>query len=182
MIYTTHYDSPIGDLLLASKNDKLVGLWIEGQKYYLSTIDEEMIEYEDKTIIKTKKWLDDYFKGKKPSINKLDFQPEGSDFRQIVWRELCKVPYGKTITYGQLAKKVAKITYKEKMSAQAIGGAVGHNPISIIIPCHRVVGSDGNLTGYDGGLENKIKLLKLEEVEMSKFFLPQKKGDFNGRK
>lgn len=164
MIYKTYYDSPVGKILLASKDNKLIGLWIEGQKYYLGNLKEEMQEKDDEEIlVKTKKWLDRYFNGKKPKISELDLAPIGSDFAKNVWKILCEIPYGEVTTYGAIAKKMAQIMKKEKMSAQAVGGAVGHNPISIIIPCHRVVGANGNLTGYAGGLDKKVKLLEHEQ-------------------
>ena len=164
MIYTSTYTTPIGDVLLASKNNELIGLWFEGQKYYLNSINEEMQEKDDEEILKkTKNWLDRYFKGEKPSIKEIKINPNGSDFRKEVWKILCKIPYGKTITYKEIAEKLAKERGLKSMSAQAVGGAVGHNPISIIIPCHRVVGSDGKLTGYAGGLDKKEYLLKLEQ-------------------
>lgn len=165
MIYTTYYNSPIGKLLLASKENKLIGLWIEGQKYYLSGIEDEITKNDDeKILIETKKWLDRYFNGKKPCPNELDLAPIGSKFRKNVWDILCKIPYGKVITYNDIAKEIAKKRKINKMSAQAVGGAVGHNPISIIIPCHRVIGTNGSLTGYAGGLDKKEYLLKLENA------------------
>ena len=164
MIYTSAYTTPIGDVLLASKNNELIGLWFEGQKYYLNSINEEMqVKNEEEILKKTKNWLDRYFKGEKPSIKEIKINPNGSDFRKEVWKILCKIPYGKTITYKEIAEKLAKERGLKSMSAQAVGGAVGHNPISIIIPCHRVVGSDGKLTGYAGGLDKKEYLLKLEQ-------------------
>ena len=166
MIYISHYPSPLGDILLASKNNELIGLWFEGQKYYLASINEEMQEKNDEEIfLKTKNWLDRYFKGRQPNIKELSLNPIGSDFRKKVWKILCDIPYGKTITYKEIAEKLAKEKGLKSMSAQAIGGAVGHNPISIIIPCHRVVGSNGKLTGYAGGLDKKEYLLKLEKIE-----------------
>ena len=117
--------------------------------------------------------FDKYFKQEKPEISELSLAPEGNTFRQCVWRFLCEIPYGETITYGELAKKVAKKLNKPSMSAQAVGNAVGHNPISIIIPCHRVVGKNGSLTGYAGGIDKKIKLLEIENVNMEKFFVPK---------
>ena len=165
MIYTTYYKSPIGKLLLASKENKLIGLWIEGQKYYLSGIEDEITKNDDeKILIETKKWLDRYFNGEKPCPNELDLAPIGSKFRKNVWDILCKIPYGKVITYNDIAKEIAKKRKINKMSAQAVGGAVGHNPISIIIPCHRVIGTNGSLTGYAGGLDKKEYLLKLENA------------------
>ena len=128
----------------------------------------------ERILIKTKKWLDEYFNGKKPEITELDLAPIGSEFAKNVWKILCEIPYGKVTTYGEIAKKMAKIMHKEKMSAQAVGGAVGHNPISIIIPCHRVVGANGSLTGYAGGIDKKIYLLKHEQVNMENLFVPKK--------
>lgn len=128
----------------------------------------------ERILIKTKKWLDEYFNGKKPEISELDLAPIGSEFAKNVWEILCEIPYGKVTTYGEIAKKMAKIMHKEKMSAQAVGGTVGHNPISIIIPCHRVVGANGSLTGYAGGIDKKIYLLKHEQVNMENLFVPKK--------
>ena len=167
MYYKTKYSSSIGSITLASDGEKLVGLWFDGQKYYGGTIAKEMIEKDDLPIFDaTKEWLDRYFDGKKPNISELSIAPIGGDFRQEVWRILCKIPYGEVVTYGDIAKKMAKKMKRESMSSQAVGGAVGHNPISIIIPCHRVVGAKGDLTGYAGGVEKKIKLLELEGVAM----------------
>ncbi len=172
MIYTTYYNSPIGKILLASKENKLIGLWIEGQKHYLGNLKEEIQEKDNEEILaNTKIWLNRYFNGEKPKITELDLEPIGSEFRQNVWKILCKIPYGEVTTYGKIAKQMAKMMNKEKMSAQAIGNAVGYNPISIIIPCHRVVGANGNLTGYAGGIDKKIKLLEHEHIDISDFYL-----------
>lgn len=171
MIYTTYYKSPLGKILLASKDNKLIGLWIEGQKHYLGNLKETTKENnQDEILLKTKEWLDRYFNNEKPSIIELPLNPMGSEFRQEVWKILRKIPYGKTITYNDIAKKIAQKRGIKKMSAQAVGGAVGNNPISIIIPCHRVVGKNGNLTGYAGGLDKKIFLLKHEKVNIDNFF------------
>ncbi|MBM6798030.1 methylated-DNA--[protein]-cysteine S-methyltransferase [Coprobacillus cateniformis] len=173
MIYTTHYKSLIGEILLASDGDSLIGLWLENQKYFLATIKEETIDKPDlKVFIQTQLWLEHYFQGEKLSIKDLPLAPRGTPFRQEVWQILCEIPYGEVITYGEVAKKMAERHHKQTMSAQAIGGAVGHNPISIIIPCHRVVGTNGSLTGYAGGIDKKIKLLELEGVDMHHFFVP----------
>lgn len=174
MIYTTTYNSLVGNLLIAAKDNKLIGLWIENQKYYLSSFKEEMSEREDVEVLtKTKKWLDRYFNREKPDINELDIKLIGSEFRKNVWEILKTIPYGEVITYNDIAKKIAKQKGISKMSAQAIGGAVGHNPISIIVPCHRVFGTNGSLTGYAGGIEKKIQLLELEGIDMSKYFVPK---------
>lgn len=173
MYYSTTFPSPVGTITLACDGDNLVGLWIEGQKYHSDTIPEEMVENGDIQIFDVaKKWLDRYFAGKKPAISELPLDPIGSEFRQAVWDILCEIPYGEVITYGDIAKKMAVKINKKSMSSQAVGGAVGHNPISIIIPCHRVVGANGNLTGYAGGVDTKIKLLELEGVDMSELFVP----------
>ena len=166
MYYKTNYSSPIGLITLASDGEKLVGLWFEGQKYYGGTISEAMTEKSDLSLFNTtKKWLDRYFNGEKPAVSELPLAPIGGDFRQEVWRILCEIPYGEVATYGDIAKKMAAKLNKKSMSSQAVGGAVGHNPISIIIPCHRVVGAKGSLTGYAGGVEKKAKLLELEGAQ-----------------
>ncbi|MBA4701365.1 MAG: methylated-DNA--[protein]-cysteine S-methyltransferase [Ruminococcus sp.] len=175
MYYSTTYLSPVGSITLACDGDSLVGLWIEGQKYHGNTISEDMIENNDIPVFDTaKKWLDRYFKGEKPHISELPLAPIGSGFRQEIWDILCEIPYGQVVTYGDIAKKMAAKMNKGSMSSQAVGGAVGHNPISIIIPCHRVVGSNGSLTGYAGGIHTKIKLLELEGADMSRLFIPAK--------
>lgn len=171
--YSTHYDSPVGRIMLASDDNSLVGLWIEGQKYFGDTVDGEFVKKPNLPILMdAKKWLDLYFAGKKPAITDLALAPIGGEFRQSVWQILCEIPYGEFLTYGGIAKKMAARMNKQSMSSQAVGGAVGHNPISIIIPCHRVVGSNGSLTGYSGGINKKIKLLELEGVDVSSFFIP----------
>ncbi len=155
-----YYDSPLGRLTLASDGNRLTGLWFEEQKYYAENINHQ--EKDLPVFATTKKWLELYFSGRYP-----DFIPEiylkGTDFQKNVWRELLKIPYGQTSTYGEIAQKLAKARGIAHMSAQAVGVAVGHNPISIIIPCHRIIGSKGNLVGYSGGLERKKQLLLLEE-------------------
>jgi methylated-DNA-[protein]-cysteine S-methyltransferase len=174
MYYSTTYLSPVGLITLACDGDNLVGLWLEGQKYHGDTIFEAMIEKDDIPVFDAaKKWLDRYFAGEKPTISELPIAPMGGDFRKAVWNILCKIPYGEVITYGDIAKKMAVKMDKDSMSSQAVGGAVGHNPISIIIPCHRVVGSNGSLTGYAGGIATKTKLLELEGADLSSLFAPQ---------
>lgn len=176
MYYTAVYPSPVGMITLAcdGTGSHLIGLWIEGQKYHGESVPEAMLPNSGMPILGiAQKWLDRYFAGKRPDIAELSLAPIGSDFRQKVWSILCEIPYGEVITYGDIAKKMAVKMKRETMSSQAIGGAVGHNPISIIIPCHRVVGSNGSLTGYAGGIKTKIKLLELEGVEPSRFFIPK---------
>lgn len=175
MHYLTKYHSPVGLITLASDDKKLVGLWLKGQKYFGDTMSGETSEKNELPVFSaTKKWLDRYFAGEKPDVLELPLAPEGSAFRQSVWNILCEIPYGEVVTYGYIAKRMAKIAGKKAMSAQAVGGAVGHNPISIIIPCHRVVGSNASLTGYAGGIKTKIKLLELEGVDTACFSVPKK--------
>lgn len=166
MYNQTYYQSPLGRLLLVSYEDCLVGLWIEGQKYYMGKIKERPVSKETVILRETKKWLDEYFDGWNPSISRLKIAPEGTEFQKRVWRILCDIPYGQTTTYKAIAQTIAKQMNKSSMSTQAVGSAVGHNPISIIIPCHRVVGTNGSLTGYAGGLERKRMLLALENINL----------------
>lgn len=175
MTYSMYYSSPVGRLMLASDGDNITGLWMVGQKYFADTAAPDIKEKSNLPIfVAARKWLDKYFKGQKPDIYDLPLAPKGGIFRQTVWEILCEIPYGEVITYGDIAKKTAKKMNKTSMSSQAVGGAVGHNPISIIIPCHRVVGANGSLTGYSGGIEKKIKLLELEGVNTSALFTPTK--------
>lgn len=175
MYYSTHYKSPIGEILLVSDENNIIGLWIEGQRYFGSTMPEDVIEKDNVPILQEGiSWLNDYFAGKKPEISSLPLAPTGGEFKQVVWKILTEIPYGELTTYGQIAKEAARRMGKARMSALAVGGAVGHNPITIIIPCHRVVGANGNLTGYASGLKRKIKLLEHEGVNMSGLFIPKK--------
>ena len=152
MFYKTVYNSPLGVLTLASDGTNLSGVWLAGQKYFPSSVDSEMVGNACLEIFRdTKIWLDKYFKGEKPQIGELPLAPVGNKFRQSVWKILCEIPYGEVTTYGKIAARIAQQRGLKRMSAQAVGGAVGHNPISIIIPCHRVVGTNGSLTGYAGG-------------------------------
>ena len=174
MYYKTHYQSPLGDMLIASDEDNIIGLWIADQKYIDKTMPKDMVENSQIPILKEAiVWLDDYFAGKQPNLSRLPLAPIGGEFRQLVWSILMEIPYGELTTYGNIAKEVARRMGKDRMSAQAIGGAVGHNPISIIIPCHRVVGSNKNLTGYAGGIDIKVKLLEHEGVDMKGLFMPK---------
>lgn len=163
---THSYRSPLGMITLTSDGKALTGLWFEGQKYYGSTLSRSHEERMLPVFEQTDTWLDLYFSGKVP-----DFTPhlclKGTVFRKAVWDILLTIPYGKTMTYGEIAGVIARHTGTTGMSARAVGGAVGHNPISIIIPCHRVIGSSGSLTGYAGGLERKTRLLTLEGTCLS---------------
>ena len=172
MVYVQHYDSPLGDLLLASDETALIGLWIEGGRFFAETLPAGSVVGDTPVLRQVKRWLDVYFSGEEPSFT-LPLNPAGSEFRQAVWRLLLDIPYGQTTTYGAIADSLAKQRGVAKMSAQAIGGAIRHNEISLIIPCHRVIGANGNLTGYGSGLNNKIKLLQLEGVDASCFFPPK---------
>lgn len=167
MFYHTTIPSPAGLLTLASDGEYLNGLWIEGQKYFGGTIPEPMVEKNEIPVFyAARNWLERYWKGEKPSASELPLRPMGSEFRRMVWKLLCEIPYGQVTTYGAIAEKAAALMNREHMSGQAVGGAVGHNPISIIIPCHRVVGADGSLTGYAGGIAVKKQLLELEGVNL----------------
>lgn len=175
MYYSRNYQSNVGDLTLVSDGENLTGLWMVGQKYYCKTVDGEILPREELPVFRTvTDWLDLYFAGKQPPISDLPLAPSGGEFRQAVWKILCEIPYGQVTTYGEIAKKMARLQNRQTMSAQAVGGAVGHNPISIIIPCHRVVGTNGSLTGYAGGVDKKIKLLELEGVDMSRLTVPRR--------
>lgn len=173
MDYTYHYQSPLGGITLSSNGTELTGLWFDGQKYFGDTLPKE---YEEKALpifAQTVRWLDIYFGRKAP-----DFTPpilmKTTPFRKAVWEIMLTIPFGKTMTYGEIADRIAKQKGLSKMSAQAVGGAVGHNSISLIIPCHRVVGTNGSLTGYAGGIDKKVQLLELERADMSSFFVPKK--------
>ena len=173
MTFTQHYDSPLGGILLAADVVGLTGLWFDGQKYFARGLSSEREERELPVLLEAKRWLDIYFTGKEP-----DFLPPlhsiGSAFRRSVWEILLQIPYGRTTTYGEIARRLAEKQKLSRLSAQAVGGAVGQNAISIIIPCHRVVGTNGSLTGYAGGVDKKMKLLELEHADMRRFFAPEK--------
>ncbi len=176
MMYTCTYLSPLGKILLAADEIGLTGLWFEGQKYFANTLPEESVSKETEILTEAKKWLDIYFSGEEPKFIP-PLHPAGSAFRQVVWQILLEIPYGQTVTYGEIARKMNKMKNTSNsscMSAQAVGGAVGHNEVSVIIPCHRVVGTNGSLTGYAGGIEKKIALLELEHADMSHLFVPKK--------
>ena len=161
MTYTYHYDSPLGGITLSSNGAELTGLWFDGQKYFGDTLTNAHTETYLPVFAQAIRWLDIYFSGKAP-----DFTPplcmETTPFRKAVWEIMLTIPFGQTMTYGQIAERMAKQKGLPKMSAQAVGNAVGHNCISLIIPCHGVVGANGSLTGYAGGIDKKARLLALE--------------------
>ncbi|MBR2836514.1 MAG: methylated-DNA--[Coriobacteriales bacterium] len=160
-------------ITLASNGEALIGLWFDNQKYFAEALDDVHEEKDLPIFEQTKKWLDIYFSGKEP-----DFIPplmmKTTSFRRAVWEIMLTIPYGKTMTYGEIAQRIAEQKGIRQMSAQAVGEAVGHNSISLIIPCHRVVGTNGSLTGYAGGIDKKEKLLALEKTNMEKLFVPKK--------
>lgn len=173
MVYTCHYESPLGGILLAADEVGLTGLWFDGQKYFARDLPAEHTERNTPLLLKAGRWLDIYFTGREPDFM-LPLHPVGSAFRQSVWEILLQIPYGQTTTYGEIARQLTEQKGGARVSAQAVGGAVGHNEISIIIPCHRVVGTGGSLTGYAGGIDKKIKLLELEHADMRRFFVPKR--------
>ena len=168
IFYYYIYNSPVGKLTIASNEKNVVGLWLDGQKYYMEVLEDKEYQEKETEVIKlAEKWLDKYFNNEKPEIDELPIEFIGSDFRKQIWKILSKIPYGKVITYGDIAKQIAKRKGIRTMSAQAVGGAIAHNPISVIVPCHRVVGANGSLTGYSGGVKVKIKLLEFEGVDIT---------------
>ena len=173
MQYISRYNSPLGTILLAADDIGLTGLWFEEQKYFAAGLDDKCEERELPVFESAKHWLDIYFSGNEP-----DFTPPlnfiGTEFQKEVWEILLTIPYGRTMSYGEIAKRIAGKRGTEHLSAQAVGGAVGHNKISVIVPCHRVVGSNGSLTGYAGGIDKKIRLLELEKTDMKGLSVPKK--------
>ena len=167
------YDSPLGGICLAADALGLTGLWFDGEKYFGSNLPANPVRQETEILTESKRWLDVYFSGREPDFLP-PLHPIGSPFRRAVWDLLLQSPYGQTTTYGALARQLAAQQGRAAMSAQAVGGAVGHNEISILIPCHRVVGTNGSLTGYAGGVDKKERLLTLEGVDMRDLFRPAK--------
>ena len=165
MDYTHHYDSPLGGITMAGDGNALTGLWFDGQKHYAETLAAEHTERRLPVFDVTDRWLDLYFSGRVP-----DFTPALSmrttAFRKAVWEMMLTIPYGRTMTYGEIAQRLAGWT-GSRIPARAVGGAAAHNAILLIIPCHRVVGADGSLTGYAGGTEKKIRLLQLEKADIA---------------
>lgn len=177
MLYRINYESPLGAINVASDGENIVELRLVGQRGFCGALEEkENLTERIPVLAKAGEWLDRYFAGDRPAPQELSLAPVGGDFRQEVWKILCGIPYGELITYGEIAKRIAARRGIEKMAAQAVGGAAGHNPISIVIPCHRVVGTGGNLTGYGGGIALKQALLAHEGVDLSGFYVPEKKN------
>lgn len=173
MYYTCIINSPVGRLTAASDGHSLTGLWMERQKYFCDGLKCGMEEPALPIFDSVQNWVEAYFAGKQPQVD-FSLAPFGSNFRKAVWKILCEIPYGHLTTYGAIAEQFCAQSGKTSMSAQAIGGAVAHNPISIVIPCHRVVGADGSLTGYAGGIDTKIALLELENVQKDRYYIPSK--------
>lgn len=173
MVYTCETASPLRTITLACDADAIIGLWFNGQKHFGNILPTQTEQKELPLLRDAKRWLELYFSGREP-----DFTPplryDSTPFRQTVCEIMLTIPYGRTMTYGEIAAEVARRRGIDRMSAQAVGGAVGHNPISLMIPCHRVVGTNGSLTGYGGGIQRKLRLLELEHVDMSRFFVPKK--------
>ena len=170
MTYVNHYASPMGELLLASDGEAITGLWFLGAKYFARGLDPAAQERDLPVFQSAKAWLDAYFAGREPGALP-PLRPAGTAFQRQVWDLLLQIPYGATTTYGALARRLAE--GRGRVSAQAVGGAVGHNPISLLIPCHRVVGAGGSLTGYAGGVNKKLALLRLEGADCSHLSLPK---------
>jgi len=164
MEYTAHYDSPLGGITLSSDGEALLGLWFDGQKLFASTPAPDHDERALPVFDRAKRWLDAYFGGRDPGFMP-PLRMESTPFRRAVWEILLTIPFGRTVTYGWIAAELARREGLARMSAQAVGGAVGHNPIALIVPCHRVIGADGSLTGYAGGLDRKRFLLALEGAD-----------------
>ncbi len=173
MEYIKWIETPLGRALLSSDGESLTGFWFEDQKYFAATLEDERCEKELPIFDRTQEWLDIYFQGKCPDFMP-PMAPKGSAFRKKVWEYLCAVPYGQVTTYGAIAQQMAEAMGRQTMSGQAVGGAVSHNPISLLIPCHRVVGANNSLTGYAGGLEKKLRLMALEKIDADRFFVPKK--------
>lgn len=172
MGYIHHYDSPLGAVTLASDGAALTGLWFDGQKYFPDRLSQDQEGTDLPIFEQTCKWLDIYFSGRAPEHTP-PLRMEATPFRKEVWEILLTIPFGRTMTYGEIAGKIAEQRGLARMSAQAVGGAVGHNAISLIVPCHRVVGTNGSLTGYAGGIDRKSWLLALEKADISRLFVPK---------
>lgn len=180
MVYTAEYDSPLGTITLACDGEAITGLWFNGQKYFGNILPRETMQQEQPLFAEARRWLDIYFSGRDPGFLP-PLRYDSTPFRKLICSIMLTIPYGQTMTYGEIAAEAARQQGIKTMSAQAVGGAVGHNPISLMIPCHRVVGTSGSLTGYAGGIERKVKLLALEHADMQKFFVPKMAPRYKGQ-
>lgn len=174
--YIHFYDSPLGELVISSESSALIGLGLASQQAAGAAIADTRPQEKSLPIFQeTARWLDTYFRGRAPSFTP-KLKLSGSDFQKRVCEIMLTIPFGETVTYGEIAAGIARERGIPRMSAQAVGGAVGANPILLIVPCHRVIGADGNLTGYGAGMERKIQLLTLEKVDMTNLFVPKGKS------
>lgn len=173
MLYYKKAASPLGEITLRSDGEALTGLWFADDKHYGAKDIAGAALADLDVFMQAEAWLAEYFAGREPKVS-VSLKLQGSEFQMQVWRLLQDIPYGRLVTYGDIAKKIAAQKGLARMSAQAVGGAVGHNPLCIIVPCHRVVGANGSLTGYGGGMWRKVRLLELEKVDMSKLTVPTK--------
>lgn len=173
MLYYKKLASPLGEITLRSNGEALTGLWFVDDKHYGAKDIAGAALADLELFMQAEAWLAEYFAGREPKVS-VPLKLQGSEFQMQVWRLLQDIPYGRLVTYGDVAKKIAAQKGLARMSAQAVGGAVGHNPLCIIVPCHRVVGANGSLTGYGGGMWRKVRLLELEKVDMSKLTVPTK--------
>ena len=180
MVYTAEYDSPLGTITLACDGEAITGLWFNGQKYFGNILPRGTMQQEQPLFAEARRWLDIYFSGRDPGFLP-PLRYDSTPFRKLICSIMLTIPYGQTMTYGEIAAEAARQQGIKTMSAQAVGGAVGHNPISLMIPCHRVVGTSGSLTGYAGGIERKVKLLALEHADMQKFFVPKIAPRYKGQ-
>lgn len=165
MNYYDTYFSPLGKIIIVSDGKSLIGLYFENQKYFMNNIGPVVESQDDIILLKTKTWLDAYFSGKRPNSHILNLNPKGTDFQKMVWQELLTISYGTITTYGELTKKIEQ-KLNRRMSPQAVASAIAHNPISIIIPCHRIIGKNNHLVGYAGGLPRKKALLQIEGINI----------------
>lgn len=172
MVYTCEYGSPLGAITVACDDSAVIGLWFNGQKHFGNILPEQTEQRAHPLLADAQRWLDVYFSGREPGFLP-PLRYDSTPFRKAVFDIMLTIPYGKTMTYGEIAARIAERRGLSKMSAQAVGGAVGHNPISLMIPCHRVVGTSGSLTGYGGGIARKVRLLELEHADMTGFFVPK---------
>lgn len=173
MLYYKKIISPLGEITLRSDGEALTGLWFAGAKHYGDADILTAVQADLPIFTQAEQWLEEYFAGRQPQMQ-LPLRLLGTPFQKLVWQLLQKIPYGQVVTYAAIAREIAQQTGLKRMSAQAVGGAVGHNPLCIIVPCHRVVGTSGSLTGYAGGIKRKVALLQLESVDLSKLTVPTK--------